>query len=92
MSLSAFDQRKRYLANTAQVNIPIKINDDRLGVVVESGDYIVGDLNGVVAVPKSHIKQVLELLPQLVEAERRVTEDIDNGASFAEATGRHRRK
>ena len=60
--------------------------------MIEPGDYIIGDLNGVVAVPKSLIAQVLDLLPQLVAAERKVTEDIDNGVTFAEATKRHRQK
>lgn len=61
-------------------------------VTINSGDYIVGDLNGVVCIPRTLVVEVVTLLAHLVEADRKVAEDIDQGATFAAATKQHRKK
>lgn len=67
-------------------------HDSRIEATISPGDRIVGDLNGVICVPMSIASQVVELLPQLGEAESRVEADIDQGVSFAVASKKHRRK
>lgn len=75
-----------------QVNVPVVFNDDRVNATIEPGDFVVGDLNGVVHIPKSMIEQVLEQLNNIVKADELVARDIDNGATFAEASKQHRQK
>jgi hypothetical protein len=75
-----------------QVNVPVTFHDYRVESTISPGDWIVGDLNGVICVPKSIAPQVVELLPQLGEAESKVEADIDQGMSFAVASKKHRRK
>lgn len=67
-------------------------HDYRVEATISPGDWIVGDLNGVICVPKSIVSQVVELLPQLGDAEIKVEADIDQGVSFAVASKAHRRK
>jgi regulator of RNase E activity RraA len=59
---------------------------------VTPGDWIVGDLNGVICVPQSVASKVVELLPELGEAESKIEADIDDGVTFAVASKEHRRK
>lgn len=64
--------------------------DGLVDAIVRPSDYIVGDLNGVVCIPRSLVAQVLEILPKIVKADELVAADIDSGAGFVEATRRHR--
>jgi len=55
------------------------------------GDIIFADpLEGVVCIPKSKLEQVIDLLPQLVEADDKVKEDVGKGKSVKEAFAEHR--
>ncbi|KAF2193850.1 RraA-like protein [Zopfia rhizophila CBS 207.26] len=58
-------------------NVPVTIGD----VVVEPGDIIMADPNenGVVAVPKGRVDELLELLPKLVGADEKVLKDVEEG-------------
>lgn len=67
-------------------------HDSRVEATISPGDWIVGDLNGVICVPNSIVSQVVELLPQLGNAESKVEADIDQGISFAVGSKTHRRK
>jgi hypothetical protein len=46
----------------------------------------------VICIPRSVASKVVELLPQLGEAESKIEADIDNGVTFAAASKEHRRK
>ena len=69
-------------------NVPVKIGE----TVVEAGDIVMIDPaeNGVVAVPKGKIDELLELLPKLVAADEKVIADVEQGVSVQEAFKRHR--
>ena len=67
-------------------------HDARVDATISPGDWIVGDLNGVICVPRTIAAKVVEFLPQLGEVERRVEADIDDGIPFAVASKEHRRK
>lgn len=54
--------------------------------MVNTEDYIIGDLNGVVCVPRVMVKDTITLLVGREEPFRRIAEDIEAGAKFAKAT------
>ncbi len=59
--------------------------------MVVQGDIIFCDpLEGVVAIPKDLVDDVIELMPRLVEADDRVKEDVQAGSSVFEAFKKHR--
>ncbi|KAF1952490.1 DlpA domain-containing protein [Byssothecium circinans] len=68
--------------------VPIRIGK----TVVEPGDILMIDPaeNGVVAIPKAKLDEVLELLPQLVGADEKVMQDVEQGVTVKEAFKRHR--
>ncbi|KAI4647180.1 uncharacterized protein J4E79_010331 [Alternaria viburni] len=69
-------------------NVPVRIGE----TVVEAGDIIMIDPfeNGVVAVPRGKVDELLDLLPKLIEADERVIADVGSGVSVEEAFKRHR--
>jgi regulator of RNase E activity RraA len=69
-------------------NVPIKIGE----ATVEAGDIIMIDPfeNGIVAVPKGKVDELLELLPKLVAADENVIKDVEAGVSVQEAFKKHR--
>jgi 4-hydroxy-4-methyl-2-oxoglutarate aldolase len=58
-----------------RVNWPIAVG----GVSVEPGDLIVGDADGVVAIPRERVDEVLELAERKVVAERERLDEIRAG-------------
>lgn len=69
-------------------NVPVRVGE----TTVEPGDIIMIDPfeNGVVAVPKEKVEEVLELLPKLVGADEKVIKDVEEGVAVKEAFKRHR--
>jgi regulator of RNase E activity RraA len=70
----------------------VTFHDARVDATITPSDWIVGDLNGVICIPQVIVSKVVELLPQLGEAESKIEADIDNGVTFAVASKEHRRK
>lgn len=68
------------------VNVPIRCG----GVLVEPGDYILGDLDGVVVVPARAISTVLLAAQRKVEEEDRVREELRAGTKVSDTFERHR--
>lgn len=48
-------------------------------VVINSGDIVVGDRDGVVVIPQDRIPQVLEVLPEVLDAEAALLKEVDAG-------------
>ena len=69
----------------AEWNVPIRIGD----VEVRPGDVLVGDADGVVAVPGNVREDVLERAEDLVETEDAVREAVLDGVSPLEAFEEH---
>jgi len=67
-------------------NVPVQCGDIR----VAPGDAVVADENGVIIIPASKARQVLEVGEKLVEIESAIIDDIKKGISATEAHGRHR--
>ncbi|KAI9879561.1 MAG: hypothetical protein M1830_008095, partial [Pleopsidium flavum] len=70
------------------INIPIYVG----GLTITPRDIMFCDpVEGVVVIPQDLLDAVLELLPNLVQADDRVKEDVKNGVSVQEAFAKHRK-
>ncbi len=58
--------------------------------IIHSGDYLIGDVNGVVCLPKRLAEGVLALMPSQVEADERIAEDLATGSGFEQASKERR--
>jgi RraA family protein len=62
-----------------EVDIPIQCG----GVVVNPGDWVVGDEDGVVVVPSKRLNSVLEVAGRLVEIEKKIEREVRAGKDLA---------
>ncbi|KAL2021639.1 hypothetical protein VTK56DRAFT_6992 [Thermocarpiscus australiensis] len=72
------------------VNEPVKVHTDVQDVVINPGDYLMGDLNGVVVLPKWAVQKALPLMAKQVEADSKMAAEIQKGMTFTEASRRFR--
>lgn len=75
-----------------KVNVPVEIESEDYVNTVTPEDYIVGDMNGVVCIPKTLLNKVLPLLKAGAEADGSIASAIKLGSSFAEASKKYRCK
>jgi regulator of RNase E activity RraA len=61
-----------------EINVPISCG----GAVVMPGDIVVGDADGVAVVPRAHAEEVLALVAELMERERKRTVEIAAGQLY----------
>jgi regulator of RNase E activity RraA len=61
--------------------VPIKID----GVIVQPGDIVFGDRDGVVVIPRATEREVFRLALEKVSAENKVKAAIQSGMSATEA-------
>jgi regulator of RNase E activity RraA len=61
-----------------EINVPISCG----GTVVAPGDVVLGDMDGVVVVPRAHVDEVLRLVEALLERERQRVAEIQAGQVF----------
>ncbi|KAL2005763.1 hypothetical protein VTN00DRAFT_10256 [Thermoascus crustaceus] len=70
-------------------NVPVSFG----GVTVSPGDIIFCDpLEGVVAIPRDLLDDVLALMPKLTSQDDRAKEDVEKGSTVSEAFKKHRSK
>jgi 4-hydroxy-4-methyl-2-oxoglutarate aldolase len=65
--------KDRVAVDAMQVSISIG------GVRVNPGDFLLGDRDGVIAVPKARIEQVAEVASQIDQAEERIRAAVERG-------------
>lgn len=70
------------------INVPVSCG----GVVVEPGDYIFGDNDGVLVVPEKDIDRVLRQAKLNMEYEKRMEEALDNNCTLEELAAVQRSK
>ncbi|GAA6023025.1 hypothetical protein JCM10207_002044 [Rhodosporidiobolus poonsookiae] len=73
------------LCFASQLNVPVPLQSpSRPGVMVHPGDILVGDANGLVAIPSALAEEVVRILPELAEVDRQCLEDVKAGRPVAE--------
>ena len=60
------------------------------GVAVRQGDIILGDVNGVVVIPKERIKEIIAKMDELAEVEEKITSELEKGATIGETFAKYR--
>ena len=74
--ISPNDAMGRFSITEWQTNVTIG------GVIVHPGDYIFGDYDGVVVIPKDVTMEVLEKAEKIVEIENSIRAEVKEGASL----------
>ncbi|KAF3763345.1 RraA-like protein [Cryphonectria parasitica EP155] len=78
------------LLKVVGVGVPVRLATDEQEMEVRPGDYLVGDLNGVVVLPRELAEEALPLMKASVEADDQMMEAIVKGMSFDEASKKFR--
>jgi len=78
------------VVHVSEINVPVRLQATEQEAIINPGDYLIGDLNGVVCLPKHLAEKALAMMGPQVEADRRVALDIQLGKSFLEASMEHR--
>lgn len=74
------------------VNVPVKLHSATQDSIINPGDYLVADQNGVVCLPKDLAEEALPLMAAQVSADTKMAEAIREGMSFSDASKRFRSK
>ncbi|KAK6078800.1 ribonuclease e inhibitor rraa dimethylmenaquinone methyltransferase [Seiridium cupressi] len=80
------------LVKVVAVDVPVELQSAELqkGMLINPGDYVMGDLNGVVVLPKDLVDKALDLMRKGVEADQKMAVGIKKGMSFVEASKKFR--
>lgn len=86
------------LLKVAGVNVPVQLQphdgegkeEEGILPTVRPGDYLIGDVNGVVVLPVEAAEQALPLMKKQVEADEQMAEAIQRGMGFSEASKKFR--
>jgi len=62
-----------------EINVPIRIS----GQLIRPGDYVIGDLDGVVVVPKERAVEIANRAMDILEKENRIREEIRRGGTLS---------
>lgn len=73
-----------------EVNVPVKLQSSEQDITINPGDYLMGDLNGVVVIPKDLAQKTLPLMRKQVEADSNMAVEINMGVTFTEAAKKFR--
>ncbi|RKU40404.1 hypothetical protein DL546_000260 [Coniochaeta pulveracea] len=78
------------LLKVTGVNVSVKLQTDEQDMTINPGDYLIGDLNGVVVLPKELAGKAIPLMAKQVAADEKMAVAIKEGMSFAEASKKFR--
>ena len=78
------------LLKVAAVNVPVKLQTDEQDMTIRPGDYIIGDINGVVVLPKEIAEAAIPLMAKQVAADSAMAVEIAKGMTFTEASKKFR--
>lgn len=65
-----------------EINIPVKIG----GQIIKPGDWIVGDMDGVVVIPEEKIVEITNRAMDVLEKENRIRKEIKDGSTLSSVT------
>lgn len=80
------------LLRVSEVNVPVRLQCEEQEAVVCPGDYLIGDLNGVICLPQGLAEKAVMLMESQVEADKRIKRDLEGGRPFAESSREQRAK
>lgn len=80
------------LMDRRKINVPVRLQSEDQEATIFPGDYLIGDLNGVVCLPKGLAEVAIALMASQVEADEKIAKDIQDGRTFQEASKEHRAK
>lgn len=63
----------------------MKLSTSFQDMVINPGDYIIGDIDGVVVLPQDLAEEAIPLMQSQVDADEKVREAINGGMTFVEA-------
>lgn len=78
------------LVKVTAVNEPVELQSDVQSMLINPGDYLIADLNGVVVLPAELAEQALPLMEKQVQADSQMAKAIENGMGFMEASKKFR--
>ena len=78
------------LVKVTAVNEPVELQSDVQSMLINPGDYLIADLNGVVVLPAELAEQALLLMEKQVQADSQMAKAIENGMGFMEASKKFR--
>jgi regulator of RNase E activity RraA len=69
---------------TSAINVPLKFTSENqtVSMTINPGDLILGDADGVVAIPPTLIEQCLKLCEERSEIDKKTRECLVNGEAF----------
>ncbi len=62
------------------INVPVNCG----GIIVNPGDIIVGDSDGIVVIPSDKLEKVIDIAQKMDSVEKEEAEELKKGASFVE--------
>jgi 3-hexulose-6-phosphate synthase/6-phospho-3-hexuloisomerase len=65
-----------------EIGVPVKVG----GVRINPGDWIVGDDDGVVAIPKEKVVEIANRAMDVLERENRIRREIMEGSTLSKVT------
>lgn len=79
-------------AELVEANTPVPMPLQGGGsLMIHPGDFILGDRDGIIVIPRAHAQAVIEMAEELVNKEKLIQEDMKTGMSRDEAFKRHPR-
>ncbi|KAL8726773.1 MAG: hypothetical protein Q9166_006512 [cf. Caloplaca sp. 2 TL-2023] len=74
-----------------EIQCPVTLQSpEQPDVIIRSGDYLIGDVDGVVCLPPALVATVLKLLPSQTAADQSIAKDLAQGKTFTKASKYHR--
>lgn len=70
----------------------MRLQSEDQDAVINPGDILIADLNGVVCIPQGLADKIVDLMASQAEADEKVAADIKAGKTFTEASKEHRSK
>jgi regulator of RNase E activity RraA len=81
------------LTRTAATNVPLEFvsENQKVPMIIHPGDFILGDADGVVAIPPAIVEQCLKLCEERWAVDEKIRECLLNGEPFGPAVARLRK-
>ncbi|KAH8901779.1 RraA-like protein [Thozetella sp. PMI_491] len=76
----------------SELNVPVNLQSSIQEAIINPGDFIIADQDGVVVLPNDLAEEVLKVIPAIARADEKCAEAIKGGMSVQEAFATYRGK